>query len=51
MVLAETQAVPMKADRDGVIRVGGIRVRLETIICAFHEGWHWFSLMGILFPL
>jgi uncharacterized protein (DUF433 family) len=38
MVLAETQAVPMKADRDGVIRVGGTRVRLETIICAFHEG-------------
>lgn len=38
MVLAETQAVPMQADRDGVIRVGGTRVRLETMICAFHEG-------------
>lgn len=38
MVLAETQAVPMKADRDGVIRVGGTRVRLETVIYAFNEG-------------
>ena len=38
MVLAETQAVPMQSDRDGVIRVGGSRVRLETIIYAFNEG-------------
>lgn len=38
MVLTETQAVPMQADRDGFIRVGGTRVRLETVIFAFHEG-------------
>ena len=38
MVLAETQAVPMKVDRDGVIRVGETRVRLETVIFAFNEG-------------
>ena len=38
MVLAETQAVPMKADADGVIRVGGTRVRLDTVISAFNEG-------------
>lgn len=28
----------MQSDRDGVIRVGGTRVRLETIICVYHEG-------------
>ena len=39
MVLAETQAVPMKVDRDGVIRVGETRVRLDTVIFAFNEGY------------
>ena len=39
MVLAETQAVPMKVDRDGVIRIGGTRVRLDTVILAFNEGY------------
>ena len=38
MMLAETQAVPMKVDPDGVIRVGGTRVRLDTVIYAFNEG-------------
>ena len=38
MVLTETQAVPMKANQDGVIRVGGTRVRLDTVITAFNEG-------------
>jgi uncharacterized protein (DUF433 family) len=38
MVVAETQAVPMKVDRHGVIRVGGTRVRLDTVIFAFNEG-------------
>jgi uncharacterized protein (DUF433 family) len=38
MVLAETQAVPMHVDRDGVIRIGGTRVRLDTVIFAFNEG-------------
>ena len=39
MVLAETQVVPMKEDRDGVIRVGRTRVRLDTVIYAFNEGY------------
>ncbi len=39
MVLAETQAVPMKVDQDGVIRIGGTRVRLDTVIFAFNEGY------------
>ncbi len=37
-MLANTQAVPMTIDRDGVIRVGGTRVRLATVILAFNEG-------------
>ena len=39
MVLTETQAVPMKIDRHGVIRIGGTRVRLDTVIFAFNEGY------------
>jgi uncharacterized protein (DUF433 family) len=39
MILAETQTVPLKVDRDGVIRVDSIRVRLDTIIYAFNEGY------------
>jgi uncharacterized protein (DUF433 family) len=39
MVLAETQVVPMKVDRDGVIRVGDTRVRLDTVIYAFNDGY------------
>jgi len=39
MGLAETQAVPMKVDRDGAIRIGGTRVRLDTVIFAFNEGY------------
>jgi uncharacterized protein (DUF433 family) len=39
MVPAETQAVPMKVDRDGVIRIGSTRVRLDTVIFAFNEGY------------
>ena len=30
--------VPLQADADGVIRVGGTRVTLETVIAAFSEG-------------
>lgn len=29
---------PLKTDADGVVRVGGTRVMLETLIEAFHEG-------------
>jgi uncharacterized protein (DUF433 family) len=35
-VLAEP--APLKADSDGVIRVGGTRVTLATIVIAFHQG-------------
>lgn len=35
-VLAEP--APLAADRDGVIRVGGTRVTLATIVTAFHQG-------------
>jgi uncharacterized protein (DUF433 family) len=33
-----TQNLPAALDDDGVLRVGGTRVRLETIINAFHLG-------------
>ncbi|HZL35165.1 MAG TPA: DUF433 domain-containing protein [Tepidisphaeraceae bacterium] len=29
---------PLAADDDGVLRVGGTRVRLETVLTAFHAG-------------
>jgi uncharacterized protein (DUF433 family) len=32
------QPAPIQADADGVLRVGGTRVRLETIINAFKNG-------------
>jgi uncharacterized protein (DUF433 family) len=32
------QAVPLEADRDGVLRVGGTRVMLDTVVDAFCEG-------------
>ncbi len=35
---ALTEAVPLKADADGVVRVGGTRVTLDTIVAAFREG-------------
>lgn len=35
-VLAEP--APLAADQDGVIRVGGTRVTLATIVTAFHQG-------------
>jgi uncharacterized protein (DUF433 family) len=33
-----TVAVPLRTDHDGVIRVGGTRVPLETIIDAYRDG-------------
>jgi len=33
-----TQTVPLAADADGVVRVGGTRVTLDTVIAAFSEG-------------
>lgn len=32
------EPAPLAADRDGVIRVGGTRVTLATVINAFHQG-------------
>ena len=32
------QPVPLRLDQDGVIRVGGTRVTLHTIVTAFHQG-------------
>ncbi len=34
----ETETVPLKIDADGVVRVGGTRVPLDTIVAAFIEG-------------
>jgi uncharacterized protein (DUF433 family) len=34
----EAQSPPLEANRDHVIRVGGTRVTLETIVHAFDEG-------------
>lgn len=34
----EKEQVPLKISPDGVIRVGGTRVTLDTVIAAFKEG-------------
>lgn len=34
----EAQSPPLQADRDGVIRVGGTRVTLDSVVRAFDEG-------------
>lgn len=34
----EKEQVPLKTDPDGVLRVGGTRVTLDTVIDAFKEG-------------
>ena len=39
MISLEAQSVPMKIDSDDVIRVGGTRVRLDTVVYAFNEGY------------
>lgn len=33
-----TQRVPLQSDADGVIRVGGTRVTLDTLVAAFDAG-------------
>lgn len=40
MVLAieQTQQVPLAADKDGIIRVAGTRVTLDTVVEAFNDG-------------
>ena len=32
------EIIPLQADSDGVVRVAGTRVTLETVIAAFSEG-------------
>ena len=32
------ERVPLALDEDGVLRVGGTRVTLDTVVTAFHEG-------------
>ena len=34
----EVQTIPLKADQDGVMRVGQTRVTLDTVIHAFEQG-------------
>jgi uncharacterized protein (DUF433 family) len=33
-----SETMPLKTDTDGVIRVGGTRVPIDTLIAAYHEG-------------
>lgn len=35
-IAAET--IPLEADADGIVRVGGTRVTFETVVTAFEEG-------------
>jgi len=38
MTPAVAEPLPLSIDSDGVIRVGGTRVTLDTIVAAFREG-------------
>ncbi len=37
-LLTKTDKIPMAADGDGVIRIGGTRVTLDTVVSAFNQG-------------
>ena len=37
-LLIEVEPIPLERDADGVVRVGGTRVTLDTIVAAFGEG-------------
>ena len=37
-LMIEVAPVPLEADADGVVRVGGTRVTLDTVVDAFQEG-------------
>jgi hypothetical protein len=37
-LIIENNPVPLATDKDGVVRVGGTRVTLDTVIGAFDEG-------------
>ncbi|MEN3335505.1 MAG: hypothetical protein V7641_4870 [Blastocatellia bacterium] len=34
----EIEKIPIEIDNDGVMRVGGTRITLDTIVAAFNEG-------------
>jgi uncharacterized protein (DUF433 family) len=38
MLSITAQPVPLRIDADGVVRVGGTRVTLDTLVAAFQEG-------------
>jgi uncharacterized protein (DUF433 family) len=37
-LVVEAQSPPLQVDRDGVIRVGGSRVTLDTVVNTFNQG-------------
>ena len=37
-LIIDTEPVPLQTDADGVVRVGGTRVTLDTIVVAFQQG-------------
>ncbi len=37
-LVVATEALPLIADADGVVRVGGTRVTLDTLVAAFRQG-------------
>lgn len=38
MTLSTTELMPLQLDADGVMRVGGTRVTLDTVIAIFEQG-------------
>jgi uncharacterized protein (DUF433 family) len=36
--MSTVETMPLELDRDGVMRVGGTRVTLDTVVAAFNEG-------------
>ena len=45
-LLVEAQLLPLTVDADEVIRIGGTRVTLDTVIAAFREGMTAESIVG-----
>ncbi|MAT95954.1 MAG: hypothetical protein CL608_02205 [Anaerolineaceae bacterium] len=39
MLSFKTPTLPLKTDSKGTIRVGGTRVRLDTVVYAFNQGY------------
>ncbi len=37
-LLIESEPIPLETDADGVVRVGGTRITLDTIVAAFSQG-------------